>query len=131
MKSFLILLLGILIGVLGWKYYQRTYHPTLAQRADAAVDRTKEVAVDTKQQATISAKKVGERIEDVGIVTLIKGKYMMDQDLSALAISVACRDGQVTLTGTVASPALATRAADIARQTKGVTDVTTQLTVKN
>jgi osmotically-inducible protein OsmY len=131
MKTFLILLLGILIGVLGWQYYQRTYHPTLAQRAGDAVDRTKDVATDTKEKATLSAKELGGHIEDAGIITLIKGKYVMDKDLSALGIGVTCRNGMVNLTGSVASPDLATRAVEIARQTKGVTNVTSQLAVKN
>lgn len=130
-KTFLILLLGILIGTLGWRYYQRTYHPTLSQRTGDLVDRTREAAAGTTQQATTSAKEMGGRLGDAGIITLIKGKYVMDRDLSALAITVECTDGQVTLKGTVASPELMTRAADLARQTKGVTEVTSRLTVKS
>lgn len=130
-KSFLILLLGILIGALGWRYNQRTYNPTLTQRTGDLVDRTKETAAGTKQQAAATAKEVGGQLGDAGISTLIKGKYMMDRDLSALAISVECNNGQVTLKGTVTAPELMQRAADLARQTKGVTGVTTHLTVKN
>ncbi len=130
-KSLLILLLGILAGALGWHYYQRTHQPTLAQRTGDLVDRTRDAASATKQKAASSAKEVGEYIGDAGIVTLIKGKYVMDRDLSALAIGVECKDGQVTLTGTAASPELIVRAGEIARETKGVNEVTSRLTVKN
>lgn len=132
MKKFLlILLLGILIGVLGWRYYQSAYHPTLTQRTGDLSDQTREAATGTKQQATTSAKELGGYIGDAGIISLIKGKYVMDRDLSALAIKVECTNGHVTLTGTVASSELMARAAEIARQTKGVTEVASQLTVKN
>lgn len=130
-KSFLILLLGILIGVLGWRYYLRTYHPTLTQRTGDLVDRTKETAAGTKQQATTTAKELGGQLGDAGIITLIKGKYMMDRDLSALAISVECTNRQVSLKGTVTAPEFMQRAADIARETKGVTGVNSHLVVKN
>ncbi len=120
-KLVLILLLVILIGVLGWRYYQ---HTELA-------DRAREAAAGTKQQAAVTAKELGGQLGDVGIITLIKGKYMMDRDLSALAISVECTNGQVTLKGTVTAPGLMQRAADLARQTKGVTGVTSHLAVKS
>lgn len=121
-KIFLILLLGILIGTLGWRYCQRT---------GDMMDHTREVAAGTTQQATTSAREMGGRLGDAGIIALIKGKYVMDRDLSALAITIECTNGHVILTGTAASPELMTRAADLARQTKGVTEVTSRLTVKN
>lgn len=132
MKKFLlILLLGILIGAVGWRYYQRVYHPTLAQHTGELADRTREAATETKQQATTTAKELGGQLGDAGIITLIKGKYVMDRDLSALAIKVECTNGHVTLTGTVASPDHLRRAGELARQTKGVTGVTARLTVKD
>jgi osmotically-inducible protein OsmY len=122
-KFLLILCLGILIGALGWHYYQRMYQPALVQR-------TQEVASDAKEKATASAKEVGEYVGDAAIIALIKGKYMMDPDFSVLAIGVQCTNGHVLLTGSVASPKLLTRAVEIAEQTKGVTGVTSKLTVK-
>jgi osmotically-inducible protein OsmY len=130
-KTILILLLGILIGVLGWRYYQRTYHPTVAQRTGELVDRTKETAAGTTQQAATTAKELGGQLGDAGIIALIKGRFLLDRDLSALTISVECTNGQVTLKGTVTAPELVKRAADIARQTKGVTAVTSHLAVKD
>lgn len=130
-KPIFILLLGILIGALGWRYYQRTNHPTLTQRTGEIAERTRDVAAETKHQATASAKELGGQLGDASIITLIKGKYVMERDLSALAIKVECNDGVVTLTGTVTSPELMLRAGELARQTKGVTAVNSHLTVKN
>lgn len=130
-KILLILLPAILIGALGWRYYQREYQPALTKRVGDSVDRTREVAAETKQQAAASAKELGGQIGDAGLITFIKGKYLMDRDLSALAIKVECNNGHVTLTGTVASQELMVRAAGIARKTKGVTEVTTRLIVKS
>ncbi len=70
----------------------------------------------------------GERIDDARIVTVIKAKYVLDRDLSALAITVNCRDGQVTLTGTVDSPDLIGRAVALALDTDGVNHVEADLT---
>jgi osmotically-inducible protein OsmY len=127
----LILLLGIALGVAGWHFYQRTFHPSVAQRAGDLAGRTREAAAETKQQTAASARAIGENLGDAGIVALIKGKYLLDKDLSALAISVECTDGKVTLTGTAESAERIARAVEIARQTKGVADVTSRLTVKN
>jgi hyperosmotically inducible periplasmic protein len=130
-KTLLILLLGAVLGAAGWHFYQRTFHPTVAQRTGDLAERTRESAAETKDQAIATAKTVGGQLGDAGIITLIKGKYVMDKDLSALAIGVQCVHGHVTLTGSAESPELIARAAEVARQTKGVTGVTSKLTVKN
>ena len=88
-------MLAILIGALGWRYYQREYQPALTKRVGDSVDRTREVAAETKQQAAASAKELGGQIGDAGLITFIKGKYLMDRDLSALAIKVECNNGHV------------------------------------
>lgn len=130
MKTFLILLLGAIIGIAGYQYYQRTQHPTLAQRTDDAVEATKDKAGDLKQTVVEKSKKVGETMDDTRITAAIKGKYLLDKELSTLAISVSCKDGHVMLTGSVASDDLAVRAARLARETSGVVGVTSRLTVK-
>lgn len=131
MKTFILLLIGAILGIAGYHYYQRTYHPTLAQRADAAADTTKDKAGDFKDAVVEKSKKVGETMDDARITTAIKGKYIIDKDLSALAISVSCKDGHVLLTGSVASEELGARAARLARETSGVVGVTSRLVVKN
>jgi len=123
-RTLLILIVGAVLGVLAWRFYEKKFNPTLAQR-------TREVAGETKQQAAASARAVGTHLGDAGIVALIKGKYLMDKELSALAIGIDCQHGQVTLTGSAESPELVARATKIARETKGVTGVSSKLTVKN
>jgi osmotically-inducible protein OsmY len=130
-RTLFILVLGAVLGATGWHFYQRTFHPAMAQRTGDLAERTRESAVETKDQAVSAAKTVGEQLGDAGIIALIKGKYVMDNDLSALAIGVRCIQGHVTLTGSAKSPELIARATEVARQTKGVTGVTSKLTVKN
>ncbi len=129
-RKLILLLLGIALGVGGWHLYQRTFHPTVAQRAGGLAERTREAASETKQHTAATARALGENLGDAGIVALIKGKYLLDKDLSTLAITVECTNGKVMLTGTAQSSELITRAVEIARRTKGVTDVTSRLTVK-
>jgi osmotically-inducible protein OsmY len=131
MKTFLILLVGVILGVLGYQYYQRTQHPTLAQRTGDVVDTTKEKAGELKDKVVEQSRTVGERVDDARIITAIKGKYVIDKDLSVLAISVSCTDGKVVLTGTVDSDALVAKAAKLARETSGVVGVSNRLTVRN
>jgi osmotically-inducible protein OsmY len=79
--------------------------------------------VRTKTQA------VGEKIADARIVTVIKSKYVLDHDLSAIDISVSSQDGEVALGGTVASPELVGKAVVLALDTDGVHGVTSKITV--
>jgi hypothetical protein len=70
-----------------------------------------------------------EKITDARIVTVIKSKYVLDRDLSAIDINVDCKDGDVVLNGSVASAELIGRAAVLALDTNGVRNVTSRLTV--
>src|SRR4051812_26842920 len=115
MKTLIVLLLGAVLGIAGYQYYQRTQHPTLAQKTDAAVETTKDKAGELKDTVVEQSKKVGGTMDDARITTEIKGKYLLDKDLSALAISVSCTNGHVTLRGSTASDELIARAARLAR----------------
>ncbi|MGH7951615.1 MAG: BON domain-containing protein [Limisphaerales bacterium] len=68
---------------------------------------------------------------DARAVTEIKAKYVADPDLSAWNISVACHEGHVTLSGTVAAPQDIGKAVALALEAGGVRDVTSTLTVKS
>lgn len=132
--------------------------PTLSERAEAVVDKTKQAATDTKdaiadklvewkltpadikadlektgrvvRDKTLAAgDKVGGVIDNVRIVTVINGKYVADRDLSALKINVDSDDGVVTLTGTAGSAELIGRAIVLALNTDGVTQVVSLLKV--
>lgn len=126
--------------------------PTLSERADNAVDKTKVAASDAKnaidakltewkltpsdikadleksgrivRDKTLAAgEKVGGALDNARIVTVVNGKYVADSELSSLKINVDASNGVVTLTGTVGSFELAGRAVALALDTNGVTQV--------
>lgn len=66
---------------------------------------------------------------DPGITTAVKTKLAVDDTVKAYKIDVDTKDGKVTLTGTVDTAEAKSRAVDLARATKGVTDVDDQLAV--
>jgi len=150
------LLIGAILGAVGWRYYQRTQNPTIGQRVEHLADKTRQAASDTKEAVAgkaedwklapdnikdelartgrvvrSKARVVGDRIDDARIIAVIKGKYVVEDDLSALAITVDCRDGAVRLTGTATSPENIGRAITLALETSGVHNVVSQLVVKN
>ncbi len=75
-------------------------------------------------------RQVAEGTSDMRIIAVIKAKYTLDDHLSAWNISVGCKDGHVTLTGTVSSAELLGRAIVLALDTDGVIDVDSSLRVK-
>ena len=83
----------------------------------------------TGQIVRTKAQAVGGEISDARIVTVIKAKYVLDHDLSAIDISVDSQDGQVALGGTVASPELIGKAVVLALDTDGVRGVTSKISV--
>lgn len=156
MKTIFVLLIGVALGIVGWRYYQRTQNPTLGQQVEQLADKAREAAGDARDVVTdkvddwnltsenikdelaktgrvvrSKTRVVGDRIDDARIITVLKGKYVVEKDLSSFAISVDCRDGAVTLTGSVASAELIGRAVTLALQTGGVHDVVSHLVVKN
>lgn len=153
-RSILLLFFVTLIGVIVWRYYQRSESPGLGPRAGA--DQTREAAVGAKEAVAAraedgklspenitaelkatgrvvrsQARVVGERMDDARIIAVIKGKYVMDKNLSVLAITVKCRDGNVQLIGSVTTEANIGRAVSLALQTGGVRQVESLLVVKN
>jgi hyperosmotically inducible periplasmic protein len=67
---------------------------------------------------------------DVGVTTKIKASLAVDKTVDASHIEVATRDKVVTLTGNINSQAEKDRALQIARSTKGVTDVVDMIAVR-
>src|SRR5687767_14951159 len=66
---------------------------------------------------------------DPGITTAVKSKLAADDTVKAYKIDVDTKNAVVTLKGTVDTAAAKTRAVEVARATKGVTDVIDQLNV--
>jgi osmotically-inducible protein OsmY len=69
------------------------------------------------------------KVADARIVASIKAKYVLEKDISASAITVDCTEGDVMLTGTVASEDLIGKAVALALDTDGVQHVKAQLKV--
>jgi hyperosmotically inducible protein len=66
---------------------------------------------------------------DPGITTAVKSKLVADDMVKAYKIDVDTKDAVVTLTGTVESADVKTRAVEIARATQGVNSVVDQISV--
>jgi osmotically-inducible protein OsmY len=134
--------------------------PSLAARtqdtASAAVDRTKatagsmrgtmeaklaqwhltgdDIKADLAKTGQVVREKgavVGDAISDARILSVIKAKFVLDRDLSALAINVDVSGGAVTLKGTVDSADLIGKAVALALDTDGVRNVTSRLAVRS
>jgi osmotically-inducible protein OsmY len=72
----------------------------------------------------------GEYIDDAGITGKVKAAFAADPNVKATEINVETFKGTVQLSGFVAQPQDAQRAADIARGVKGVTSVKNDIRVK-
>lgn len=75
------------------------------------------------------ARVAGARIDDARIVSVVKAKYVLDDELKALNINVDCRDGHVTLRGQAPSTEAIGRAVALALETDGVVQVNAALKV--
>ena len=85
----------------------------------------------TGEVARENAARARDRVSDARIVTVIKAKFVLDRELSANAIEVTSKDGNVTLSGTVGSEPLIGKAVAHALDTEGVQHVTARITVHN
>ena len=72
---------------------------------------------------------LGENIDDAGITTKVKAKLAAEIS-TVTRIDVDTNQGVVALNGTVPSPEMRTRAEQIAREVKGVRDVSNNLRVQ-
>jgi hyperosmotically inducible protein len=67
---------------------------------------------------------------DTGVTTKVKAKLAAANDVPASKIEVSTHNGVVTLTGNVDSAETKERALQLARETKGVTDVVDMISVQ-
>jgi osmotically-inducible protein OsmY len=72
----------------------------------------------------------GEYLDDAAITGKVKAAFAADPNVKATEINVETYKGSVQLSGFVAQPADAQRAADIARGVKGVSSVKNDIRVK-
>lgn len=102
----------------------------IEEGAAKAGDKLGEVANTTGARVEEGATRAGEVLDDAGITARIKTDLIKEPDISALKIDVDTKGKAVTLTGTVPSEALKTRAGEIAAAVQGVSNVNNMLTVQ-
>lgn len=66
-------------------------------------------------------------LSDAAVTSRVKKKYVRDEYVSAFDINVTTYNGRVILEGDVSSEAIAQRAVDMAKATKGVRSVENRL----
>jgi len=155
MKSFLFLSLGILLGAYLVHLYDQRETPgvgdeartlssgpggTLATARESigqkmvqwhlTSDDVKSELASTGRVVRANAEVAGAKIADARIVTVIKAKYLLDRDISAIDISVDVHDGRVVLSGRVASEEIIGRAMELALETEGVSNVVSLLRIR-
>lgn len=103
--------------------------PTVGQRVDSAIEKSKEVAAEVKDNAVNAAKAVSATSTDVAITTRVKATLATDSELSALAINVDTTNAVVSLYGPAPNAEAMNRATTLARAVTGVVDVKNNLTL--
>jgi osmotically-inducible protein OsmY len=99
------------------------------ERVDAAEDRADAMEPGLGERTEGAASQAGQAIDDAKITTTVKSKYLADDTLKGLDISVDTEQGVVTLTGKVQNDAAKELANTIATGVDGVVSVNNQLTV--
>lgn len=128
-KRLLLLLVVVLLAFAGWHFYHEN-EAGLERHVAGTAAQTREAAAAAGEQAASSARQLGDLLRDASIVARIKGKHLIDPDLSVLAINVDCQRGRVTLRGSAKSPDQIERAVRLAEQTGGVATVRSELVVR-
>jgi osmotically-inducible protein OsmY len=113
-----------------------------ARRQAVALARNTDGVRDVQDRLTVASTDESQReprgtsgtgtttaIEDSWITTRIEAKYFLEPEVKGRSIDVDTRNGVVTLTGSVNSPAERALAEQIARETDGVARVTNRVTV--
>lgn len=92
-------------------------------------DEIKSDLVKSGQVVRNKTSAVGSAISDARILSVIKAKFVLDRDLSAMAINVDVTAGEVMLHGNVPSADLIGKAIALTLDTDGVRTVTAKLAV--
>lgn len=104
--------------------------PNVSERMEDAADDSRNAASDMGDSMERRADQVGQAIDDTSITAAVKSKYLLDDTLKGLQISVDTVQGVVSLTGTVQNDAAKELATQIAQGTEGVVRVDNQLTTQ-
>lgn len=108
----------------------------LAAKLEAFELRSEDIQQELAEQGRVvrrKAREIGDAATDTVVdsraTAIIKAKLAADPDLSALDISVSTTEGQVTLSGTVASAELIGKAMALALEAEGVREVVSTLQI--
>ncbi len=129
MPSIAVLTLVSSLALLATGCDKKPADQTAGERMDNAVEQTKEGTQDLGDTIKEKADQAGQAIDDTAITTAIKGKYLADDTLKGLDISVKTEQGVVMLTGSVQNDAAKELATTIAQGVDGVTSVNNQLMI--
>jgi len=103
---------------------------TAGEKMDEAAADSRDAVSGMGDTLERKADQAGQAIDDASITATIKGKYLVDDTLKGLDISVDTEQGVVTLTGPVQSDTAKELATQIAQGVDGVVRVDNQLTVQ-
>ncbi|KVW96113.1 BON domain-containing protein [Thiobacillus denitrificans] len=103
---------------------------TAGEKMDNAATDSRNAVRDMGDTMERKADQAGQAIDDASITATIKGKYLVDDTLKGLDISVDTEQGVVKLTGPVQSDTAKELATQIAQNVEGVVRVDNQLTVQ-
>jgi osmotically-inducible protein OsmY len=156
MKTFVVLLIGVAIGIAAVWYFNHDKNNSQFRSAGEEIKSTAQNAGDTlsdklkswhldrdsisnelaktgkviREKSSEAGKSVSDATADTRVTTAIKAKLLKDSDLSAWDIHVSTTDGVVTMSGTVSSPELIGKAMELALDTDGARQVISTLQVK-
>lgn len=94
---------------------------------------TDKMATTTDRTASTTNRATNETavvVDDAAITTKVKSAVLAEPGLKSLQINVDTKDAVVTLSGTVDTPELKSRAVQIAQSVQGVKSVNDNLSVK-
>jgi osmotically-inducible protein OsmY len=103
---------------------------TSGERASDITDRARERGGAVGERVGEVAGEAGAALSDAGLTAKITSKMALDDMVRARDIRVSTTNGVVTLNGTVGSSQERTRAVQLARETKGITQVIDHLVVE-
>lgn len=102
---------------------------TTTDKMASTTDRTASTT-SSAPSASSAMKETAAPVDDAAITTKVKTAVLAEPGLKSLQIDVDTKDAVVTLSGTVDTPELKSRAVQIAQSVQGVKSVNDNLSVK-
>ena len=124
------LVVAAAVAALSLAACNRADERTADVRSDNASAKTERAGAEVKQVASQATSSVKGAVSDASITASVNAQLASDSELSALRIDVDTQAGKVALKGSAPNAAARERAAKVAREVTGVTDVDNQLAVK-